>query len=116
MRKTLFRIAEVMISDKNLSKFLIACAPYVDAMSVPQPVVNARIRNDGKIEEETSGKASEMFVAYLRKLGRTEFVNNDVREWLPTIGRSAKSTQTVLSHLVEEKLARNKSRGHWVLK
>src|SRR4029453_17993009 len=115
MRKTLFRIAEIMITDKNLPKFLIACAPYVDAMSVPQPVVNAEIRN-GKIEQETSGKASEMFVEHLRKLGRTEFVNNDVREWLPTIGRSAKSTQTVLTHLLEEKRVRNKSRGHWVLK
>jgi len=113
--KTLFRIAEIIVSDKNLPKFLIACAPYVDAMAVPQPVVNATISN-GRIEEETSGKASDMFVAHLRKLGRTEFVNNDMREWLPTIGRSAKSTGTVLNHLLEEKRVRNVSRGHWVLK
>lgn len=113
--KTLFRISEIIVSDKNLPKFLIACAPYVDAMAVPQPVVNAKIEN-GKIEAETSGKASEMFVEHLRKQGRREFVNNDVRDWLPSIGRSAKSTGTVLNHLLSEKRVRNVKRGHWVLK
>jgi hypothetical protein len=83
------------------------------ALEVPKvtPVVNAKKGKNG-LEEQTSGKASDMFVVHQTKQG-PEFGTDELRNFLETIGRSVKSTNTVIGHLLEEKKAKRVGRGRF---
>jgi hypothetical protein len=86
------------------------------ALQTPEvtPVVNAQQKN-GKLEQRTSGKASVMLAAHLRKHKKKTFGSEDIREFLVSIGRSEKSRGTVLQHMFDEKLAKRVGQGTYQL-
>lgn|SRR5262245_21578433 len=100
--------------DRKVGQILRMLAGY--ALQPPEvtPVVNAVVAN-GKLEQKTNGKASEMFAAYMRSKKVTEFGKSELAGYLVGIGRSPKSAGTVLNHLFQEKLAKRKGRGTYIL-
>lgn len=83
------------------------------------PVVNAKPKRNGKIEQVTrSGNATDLFLAELRKERQRQINIADVRAWLDASGAAASgSAGYVLKQLKARKLikmARGPTKGHAV--
>lgn len=108
----MFRFTNIFVDDKKLPDFLHAMAGKIVSMDPPQPVVNASVGTDGKLNADTyGGTMSDMFIAHCRKNKIPSVTPSDVRAFLESVGRSPASCQHVLKQAVERGALRKKGKG-----
>jgi len=100
----MFRL-EIFVEDTKLGKVKRALAGLAHIVK-DQPVVNARKAPNGELKEETNGNLLGMFAAYLKKQHITKISPLDVRHFLTSVGRSAKSYSYLLNQAKKAKMVR----------
>jgi hypothetical protein len=99
---------EVIAEGKKLEYVLWALAGKVVSVSTPQPIVNAKQKPNGKLEQETSGTLYDQVVHALHK-GKPKPAHINmawVREFAEQRGFSPGSAKNMVDRLRREKLIR----------
>lgn len=96
MTDELFRL-EGFVPDKHVAFVLRMLGGKVQHLHCA-PVTNA-VHKNGKLTAETSGKAADMAMAWLKKRKMQRFTVADIRQFMREIGRSELSAGSVLKDL-----------------
>jgi len=110
----MFRVT-FFVEDNKLSKVLHAVQGMVLNMEPPQPVVNATVEK-GVVKAETNASSyKDMFLKYVEKLPKdTVFTSKNIKQHLTQLGASASAYNHYVKAMKEAKLAKPRSRGHFV--
>jgi hypothetical protein len=97
----MFRI-EVFVDDKRLAQVMHAMTGLIVSMSVPQPVVNAEVKKQGRIVAKSNGNLHSLFIEHLAKSKVDEIRPSQVADWLEQHGKSRFSANYLIKNLVKQ--------------
>lgn len=112
----MFRIPAFFVEDKNLPKVLTALQGLALNLEAPQPVTNAVVKN-GKVAA-AKPEASSMKEQVLSKIAElpsgTVFTVANLKQIITSVGGAESSHSHFTKEIKKAKLAKMRSRGHYV--
>lgn len=110
----MFRVT-FFVEDNKLSKVLHAVQGLVLNMEPPQPVVNATIEKGTVKAASSASSYKDMFLDYVGKLPTgTVFTSGNIKQQLTQLGASSSAYNHYVKAMKTAKLAKPRSRGHFI--
>lgn len=109
----LVRIA-FFCKDRDTGRALRALMGIAQGQPEVYPVVNADLTKNG-LQQRTRGTTSELFLEHLKKNNQTNFVTDDIKAFLSSIGYSPTSAPSTLEQMFNANTVQRVGRGKFAL-